>query len=34
MSVFDAELIDAAMDENAAALEIDWAEFEKERKGR
>jgi len=34
MSVFDAELIDAAMDENAAAMEIDWAEFEKERKGR
>ena len=32
MSVFDAELIDAAMDMNAVAMEIDWAEFEKERK--
>ena len=34
MSVFDAELIDAAMDMGPAPMEIDWAEFERERKGR
>ena len=33
MSVFDAELVDAAMDAEAEPLMIDWAEFEKFRRG-
>ena len=34
LSAFDAELVEAAMDDHAAPMEIDWAEFEKNRRGR
>ena len=32
MSAFDVDLVEDAMDETAAPMEIDWAEFEKNRR--